>query len=328
MNLYLADAIQLVHLRYTDRLWGTGVLESYWRLLVNRIKMDKWLGAMGMNQSLDERSNNKLSLFLDSGAFSAWSKGASIDLGEYITFCKKYEPVLSVIAVLDVIPGEKGKPTTSEQRAAAAQRSWDNYQTMLAAGLPKDKLLPCFHCGEDWEWLEKYKEATDYIALGGTVKVTNRVEWFEQAWAVLTDRSGMPTHKIHGFGMTSFDLMRRYPWYSVDSTTWVMMSRFGSILVPVYRDGKWIYSEDPWKVTVSEKSPSTADAGKHFDSWPILVQAEIRKYVEAKGFSLEAARTDYMVRDQLNIIYFKDFEASRPAWPWAYNKVGARQEFF
>ena len=78
---------------------------------------------------------------------------------------------------------------------------------------------------------------------------------------------------------------------------------------------------------MSEKSPNTKDAGAHFDSWPVQVQQAIREYIESKGFTVEGARTEYMVRDQLNIHYFKDFEKALPEWPWPYLGV-KRQSFF
>ena len=53
MKLYLADAIQLAHLRYTDRLGGTGVLESYYRLKTTKTKIDEWLGVMGIENICD-----------------------------------------------------------------------------------------------------------------------------------------------------------------------------------------------------------------------------------------------------------------------------------
>ena len=34
---------------------------------------------------------NKVSLFLDSGAFSAWSKNTTIDIEDYISFIKENE---------------------------------------------------------------------------------------------------------------------------------------------------------------------------------------------------------------------------------------------
>jgi len=317
--IYLADYITQMHCGYSKDYPGK-VLESWYRMI---------LGNKG-EAVMDTVVSGGLRLFLDSGAFSAWSKGIQINLQEYISFCKRYEALLEVMAVLDVIPGGPGRSPTPEEIELAAQTSWDNYQTMLEAGLPKDKLLPCFHYGEDWRWLRKYMEVTDYVALGAMAKLKEdaRTRWLDFAMRILCDEQGLPAIRFHGFGMTSFFLMRRYPWYSVDSTSWVLNSRFGTIYVPLYRNGRWIYSRDPWKVVVSDKSPKIKDAGVHFNTWPEPAQAVIREYVESKGFTIEGAGKDYKVRDQLNIIYYKDFEKALPKWPWAMDRARQTGVFF
>lgn len=86
-------------------------------------------------------------LMIDSGAFSVWKSGASVNLDEYISFCKKYEEDLQVIVALDVIPGnakDKGR-LTKEAIQKACEEGWENYLKMLSAGLPKSKVIPVFH---------------------------------------------------------------------------------------------------------------------------------------------------------------------------------------
>ena len=100
--------------------------------------------------------------------------------------------------------------------------TWKNQMIMEKAGL---KPLPCYHFGEDTKWLQRYiDKGYDYIALGGMVGRPRPalLQWLDTIWSdYLTDSKGMPIVKIHGFGMTSLRLMLRYPWYSVDSTSWV-----------------------------------------------------------------------------------------------------------
>jgi len=50
-----------------------------------------------------------------------------------------------------------------------------------------------------------------------------------------------PEHKFHGFGLTSFKLLRKFRWYSVDSTTWGQGGRFGRIQL---LDGTYLYFID------------------------------------------------------------------------------------
>lgn len=270
-----------------------------------------------------------IEFFLDSGAFSAWAKGEQINLNEYIQFCQEHLDILDLIANLDVIPGSPGETPTEQEKEEAARRSYENYHTMLDAGLPADRLIPCFHHGERWEWLEKYKEETDYIALGGIAKIqtTKRHAWLDDCFRRVIDKNGMPQYKIHGFGVTGFTTMLRYPWYSVDSTSWVNISRFGSIFVPVRDEGDYRYDIPPIKVTISEKSPTTTIQDQHYDTMTPSAQRAICQYVELKGFSIQQAREDYIVRDQLNIIYYRDFEDRQPTWPWAWKPTGVRGFF-
>lgn len=218
------------------------------------------------------KKKKAVKLFLDSGAFSSWSKGSEINIKDYIEFIKEYEEFLDVYAVLDSI----GDP----------EKTLKNQKVMEKAGLTP---LPCFHYGEPEKYLIHYLENYDYIALGGMVPIStpNLIGWLDRIFKdYLCGKDGMPKVKVHGFGMTSIDLMFRYPWYSVDSTSWVMTSRFGSIYVPKYRQGKFIYNEIPWKVAVSNRSPDMKEQGKHITSFSHLEQEIILDYIHAKGYKM------------------------------------------
>jgi hypothetical protein len=283
---------------------------------------------------------HKVNLFLDSGAFSAFTKGVVIDIQEYIAFIKENLEVIEVYANLDVIGDPKA--------------TLDNQQIMEAAGL---KPLPCFHYGEPAEYLEYYLDVYDYVALGGMVPISTSdlMDWLDRIFAEhICGADGLPKNKIHGFGLTSLKLMLRYPWYSVDSTSWVMVGRMGSVLVPKRGD----YLVDPWRVVVSDRSPSKTEVDKHFKTYPEMDQKVILEYLTSKGYKIghsefrfehksydpqEGERwhgparadgsreielvidpglsNDYMLRDELNIIYFLDLEKAMPQWPWPFNQV-------
>lgn len=288
--------------------------------------------------------NKKVDLFLDSGAFSAWSQGAVIDIQDYIGFIKNHEASLTVYANLDVI----GNP----------EATWKNQKSMEEAGLSP---LPIFHYGTDIKWLNRYlTKGYNYIALGGMVPVPTQklYPWLDRLFSEnLTDHKGMPIIKVHGFGLTSLRLMMRYPWYSVDSTSWVMTSRMGSIYVPKYKGGVWQYGEDPWKIAVSSQSPATKEAGKHFNTMPPSEQDLVIQYLSEKGYAFgkstfrkesqsyklkeqerwgekkpkdktaprlvevieeEGVSNRYQLRDEVNILYFLDLEKSLPGWPWPF----------
>lgn len=170
--------------------------------------------------------NDGMRIFIDSGAFTAWSKKITIDLLEYIDFCHEYEDILEMISVLDVI--DFNNP------AHAAQMSVVNLHIMEDRGL-KGKVLPTFHMGEPDEFIKYYAENYSYVSLGGMVGVSARqlMIWLDRIWSMyLTDTNGVPKLKVHGFGITSLPAMTRYPWTSVDSSTWVQWAANGMILMP------------------------------------------------------------------------------------------------
>ena len=289
---------------------------------------------------------NKISLFLDSGAFSAWSKGININIPEYISFIKQHEKYIDVYAVLDDI--------------LDPEKTLKNQKIMEKAGLNP---LPCFHFGEPVSYLEYYLNNYDYIALGGMVPISSKdlSVWLDELFRdFICDSKGMPTCKIHGFGLTSLRLMFRYPWYSTDSTSWVMTSRMGGVMIPRYKSGKWIYDENSWKISVSSRSPDKVEAGKHIDTFPAQQRQHILNYFSEKGYILGESKfefvskthklkegerwagaakgnkreieiivesglcNDYKARDEMNIIYYLDLEKSMPKWPWPFEAKGVK----
>lgn len=150
-------------------------------------------------------------VFLDSGAFSAKSLGVEINLSEYIDFIK--ENKIENYASLDVI--------------GDGDKTLENTKKMMKAGL---KPIHTFHKGSELRHLENSLELDlDYIALGGMVGSANSkkdlMDWLDRVFDIIMRNK--PTLKVHGFGCTSYDIMSKYPWYSVDSTTWNVARKFG-----------------------------------------------------------------------------------------------------
>lgn len=303
---------------------------------------------------------NDISLILDSGAFSAWTKKVQIDIDEYIKFCKENLKYIDYIVNLDVIPGSPGQknlPAIEIERSAS--KGYQNYFYMVKAGLPKKKIIHVFHQGEDFKWLKKMVSEMEYIGLSPANDRTTpeKIVWLDLCMRYVLDKEGMPLVKFHGFAVTSLTLMVRYPWYSVDSASWVMASRMGGIYVPRKRNGRWIYDENSWKIVVSSRSPAQQNAGEHYNSLPKVVQKEIFSYLEDKGYKIgksafrqerknyilkenerwfgkedrgereveeikeEGLCNSYKQRDEMNIIYFLDLEKALPAWPWAFKEM-------
>ena len=150
-------------------------------------------------------------LFADSGAFSAFTQGASIDIHDYIAWLQRWSHWWTAYANLDVIGN--------------ADATAVNQQVMEDAGL---RPLPVFHTGTPFPVLDAMLDDYDYIALGGMVPYLGRkqilIPWLLKAFDMARGRGG-----YHGFGCGSWDLMRIFPWVSVDSSTPGVAYRYGKI---------------------------------------------------------------------------------------------------
>jgi hypothetical protein len=242
------------------------ILESYAYIRSNSV-LRKWVEV------------NK-PILLDSGAYSAFTRCEVIDIVAYGEFLKQHKGRIDYAAGLDVIGDAEGTRKNQEQ--------------LDAMGV---KTIPCFHCGEPWEYLEHYAANYDFIALGGLMKAgdTNQLRaWLDQAWTKLVDSDGYAKLKVHGFGLTIMSLVRRYPWFSVDSTSWVKKSRFGQIILDL--DGYH------YVLTLSKDSPCAKKEDAHLDTLPSIVKERMIGQIEAKGFTIEELQVESAKRDLWNML--------------------------
>ena len=182
-------------------------------------------------------------LFIDSGAFTAFTKKKVVDVDDYIEFINSIDDQVYIFAQVDKIPGEWGKERTPEQVAEAPKLSWENYLYMVNKVKSPEKLLPIFHQGEDFSWLKnmleyKYTEGPlkgqyiKYIGISCSKDITSSAwgPWFDLCFKMIQE-SKNPNVKTHAFGMTSLKLLEQYPFTSADSTSWVRSAGFGNIIV-------------------------------------------------------------------------------------------------
>lgn len=230
-------------------------------------------------------SEYKTELFmLDSGAFSVWNKGASIDLDEYIQFCKRH-PKISYYVCLDVIQGS----AKASEKDVVCEQTWKNYIKMIKE-LPIEKVIPVFHRGEDWKWLEKYLDfGSPYIGFGQTGGFGGKreqKEYLKELKKYILDSEGKPKVKTHGFAVTSFELMTVFPWHSVDSASWIKQGSFGGVWVSNKKDGdEYVFDSTPWTVNFSPKSPYRNEKRKHYLSLKGLEKKKVDDYLEHMDLS-------------------------------------------
>jgi len=260
------------------------ILESF-----HYVNKQKWVDDM-------RRENAKV--FMDSGAFSAWTLGAELNIEEYCDYLKRNADIIRIedgafmASVLDHIGDiEVGKGTYVKQKH------------MEYLGV---RPLPCFHKGDDERWLKQYLEdGYEYITLGGMVgtSVEQLKTWLNRIWERYLAPHGTPLVKVHAFGMTSVELMEMFPWYSCDSSSWIQSAAFGNIVMPNYREDKLPHIRaEP--LSVSEKSPSRHETGRHITTLTQLEQDHLFKKLEQQGFTFERLSTIYESRAAYNLWAF------------------------
>ena len=201
--------------------------------LNDRPHIFKWIERNKVN-------TNKVKLFIDSGAYTCWTKNISIDIDEYIQYLNSISGEVECYASLDVIPGKSGSATlpTQQESVEASDKSWHNYLYMRSRVKHPDKLLYTFHIGEDYQYLKKALEYSDnlgqvgYLGLGGVVGKNDDdiIEFLDKCFDII-QQSSNPNVKVHTFGMTRFNTLKQFPIYSTDSTSYIQKGAFGCVMI-------------------------------------------------------------------------------------------------
>lgn len=180
-----------------------------------------------------------LRLVADSGAFSAYSQGATVLLDEYAEWLIRWRSYIAWSAALDVI----GDPVAT----------FRNWQTL------RDKhglnTVPTLHAGGDTRWLDVYAaEGVDFVGLGGLVGVASRaLPWIVHVMRYARDNH--PEMRFHAWGVTHRRILDALPLWSTDSSGIIGLSfRYGMMRlfnpstsrdVQIPMDGRTPYKHRP-----------------------------------------------------------------------------------
>jgi hypothetical protein len=140
-------------------------------------------------------------IFLDSGAYSAFTKGKGIALTDYMAYIDS-NPEITAYISLDVIGDEV--------------LSFEYYRLMK---LKNYNPIPVVHCSPNWKsWLQRYYEQDErFIALGGTVPIKSKLA--VAAW-VNEVQAAYPDVRFHLLGSTCKKILDNCSIYSCDSSSW------------------------------------------------------------------------------------------------------------
>ncbi len=278
-----------------------------------------------------------ISLMIDSGAFNSWSRGITLDIKKYIAFIKRNEHLIYSYVCMDTIPGFKGQARTLAQVQQSAKLSYENLQHMKGAGL---RPIPVFHQSEAFEWLERMlDDGEDYI---GFSRNMNKKSQWQQAGAWLDEcfrrikkhRNGAKV-RTHGFGITHQKLLARYPWFSADSTAWVIQSSYGHVFIPTFRNGGMDFSlPQCLKVSIRESCSSYQPFGMlsqierdHVAEYFKSIGTDLLSIIHNKNSRRIIANLQFFkgLENQLNI---KIFQASNFRYNSLMNETNVRHRLF
>lgn len=274
--------------------------------------------------------------FLDSGAFTLWTTALKYHqetgcgrwdyydtpefweyMDNYASFIKKYKIAIDLYANVDAINNP--------------EITWRNQKYLEE----KHGLLPVpvVHFGTDISWLKKYMEENyKIIGLGGLVGSTAKKgcrDWIDKCFDFVCNQpSRLPKVKIHGFGVTSYKFLLRYPWWSVDSAAWDKIASFGGICIPHKRRGKFIFTENPYIMKVSIEAPQlktkshvlnlTKKEQEIIQDWLDYIDIPLGS-LDKKGKVIEKGIVTFHVYRRIANLYFYDMMAkSLPKYPWPF----------
>lgn len=259
------------------------------------------------------RGTCKGNLIIDSGAFSAHTRDAEVDVDKYIEYLNEIDDDVFVCAQVDKIPGKFRQPKSRQDLEEAPELSWKNYLYMRDKLKSPEKLLPIFHQGEDYKWLHNILEwrgpngeKVEYMGISpaNDQPVKEKIKFIEKCFNIIK-KSSNPNIKTHAFGMTSLYVLEMYPFTSADSTSWLLNGANGSIMTKY------------GSVTVSAKS---SHLPTHIRKMPKAAQQEIQKYVESKGYDMQSLSESYVERIKFNIDYLLDWSRN-----YRYNPSSVRR---
>jgi len=288
MKLYFASGfVYLKDINIERKLFDWGVR--------NRLYSYSLLSRVAYKNTIETVLDQGIySVMVDSGAFSLANSGFFVDIKKYAEWLFLVRDKLECYINLDVVPN------STKSFSVCAEEGWDNLMYLESVGL---KPLPVYRVGEPIKFLDKILDKYEYFCLSKTAGDlgVNKILGLDGAWQRILDY-GFPVKKVHGLAMTSKLLMTRYPWYSVDSSTWSKTGIYGQILV----DRKDKNSGSVF--SLSKHSPKRRQSN-HYDNLSKEEQLEIEKLALGIDFkSMLDSDSVSLYLDLLNVKYFLSLE--------------------
>lgn len=240
-------------------------------------------------------------LFIDSGAFSVHTGKATTTVEEYIDYLNSIDDDIDVFAQLDTIPGTFRKHKTAQDYVDSAEKSWENFLYMRTKLKSPNKLMPVFHFGEDFRYLDRMLEWTDesgnhldYIGISpaNDASKQDRMLYLRDIYNYIK-HSCNPNVKTHLYGFTALEAMAKYPCYSADSISHRLLAGYGKIISRYFG---LISISLRVRIHKFKSNKSIVDTADEYN------RNLLNKEFEELGFTLEEAQKSVTARVVINIL--------------------------
>jgi hypothetical protein len=237
-----------------------------------------------------------------------------VDIQEYARFILDNQDLVYRYVNLDKIPAEPGRYATPEEGEESARVSYENLQALKSHGL---KPIPVFHQGERFYWLERMlNDGDDYIGLSyKKVSIHGARAWLADCYDFLMKIGFDGTNiRLHGFGNTSFSLTPVYPFFSIDSTSWVRYAAMGRMLVPVNveRENSGKIGMRPVLVSNRPNRKGAVILSRTFLTLPPAEREKVEDWCRKSGLSVDDCSFHYSDLTVLNTRAMKEFFRAVP----------------
>lgn len=189
------------------------VLVSYW---YSRMDDGKFRFLLG----LCKRAGRNC--VLDSGVYTARKKGVNISIGDYLTYCVRFKNDVQYFFNLDLGPHDQ---------------QIQHFKMLVGAGVPTIGIVSNLM---SFETIQRFVDIYPYIGIsysvmGQTSGSGDYTQYLERLFEYLY-KTNQQHVKTHALGLTKPNVMQRFPFFSVDSSTWINPARYGAVYV--FKNGK------------------------------------------------------------------------------------------
>ncbi len=163
-----------------------------------------YMGKYDLAPSLQDKD-----LLIDSGGFTARTKGSPISVEQYALWLKSN----GIKLAFNLDTNDLGETLANQ---AYLEKYTDAY------------VIPIYHLSDYVEARELLLDFLKYpyIGLGGVVGEKSHTHLKNELYRYVF-RNTRDRVRVHGLGITSDEECKTYPFYSVDSSSWLSAARFG-----------------------------------------------------------------------------------------------------